>query len=241
MRKIHALPWQLLQQAIALLIVLSVLVFAIGPSGKLPAAPVRAAAERAADGWVTLVSQDFEGDFPSAGWHIGREGGIYLWGKSACYAHSGSYSIGSHTGGSLGSQLTCQDEYPLNYVTTLSYGPMDLTTCTDLRLNFSHLTHLDSIDDALSVGYSNDGGASWSVLTYGGDRTLQCEGWCTWTLYAASYPIPLCGKPKVYLLFRFQSDFTDPGFGSWVDDVSLEAYYGTPVGNKKVYLPLATR
>lgn len=187
------------------------------------------------------MEEDFDGAFPSAGWHIGREGADYLWGQSSCYSHSGSYSMGSHAGGRLGSQLTCADEYPLQYVTTLSYGPFDLTGCTDLRLNFSHLTHLDSIDDYLSAGYSTDGGVSWSVITWGGDRTVECGGWCEWTLYARSYPIPLCGRPKVYLLFRFQSDWTDPGFGSWVDDVSLEALYGGPALDHATYLPLLTR
>lgn len=196
--------------------------FAVLPSG------AAAAGARPQDGWVTLMSEGFEGEFPAPGWHIGREGDPYLWGVRNCHAHTGGNSIGGGYGGPQGSQIACDQPYTANYVTTLSYGPLDLSDCNDLRLNFSHLTDL-APKDSLSYGYSNDGGKSWMLRFLYGDYITPCEGWCEWTIYANQFAIPLCGKSQVYLLFRFQSDLTETKWpGAWVDDVSLEAYYGQP-------------
>ena len=212
----------------------------------LPYLPVSALAPDQAwqsnDSWVTLMSEGFEGEFPSPGWHIGREGADYLWAKTSCQAHTGTYTIGSHFGGTLGSALTCTDEYPLSYVTTLSYGPFDLTGCTDVRVNFAHLTKLALIDDFLSFGYSIDGGVSWYLINWQGDFTEYCDGWCEWSIYAAQFPsITLCGQTRVYLLFRFQSDWYEQGFGSFIDDVALQALYGSPLPTWDFFLPLVMR
>ena len=43
-------------------------------------------------------------------------------------------------GGTLGAQIPCTGMYTTGYATTLSYGPFDLSGCTDLRLNFAHWT-----------------------------------------------------------------------------------------------------
>jgi len=214
------------------------------------------------EGWVTLMSEGFEGVFPSVGWHIGRTGDPYLWGQRNCNPHTGTYSMWGGGGGSLGAQIPCTGMYTTGYATTLSYGPLNLSGCTDLRLNFAHWTQLGA-GDSLGVGYSIDGGTVWHLLPITGDAVSACGGWCQESFYQNRWTIPLCGQPKVYLLFRFASNATGVGYGTFVDDVLLEAYYGatsptatptatrtttptatpmrTPGASKRIYLPLLLR
>jgi len=86
-----------------------------------------AAPRQPASGWVTLMSEGFEGEFPSALWHIGKTGDPYLWGQRDCNSHRGRYSMWGGSGGTLGSQIPCSGMYTTGYATTLSYGPFDLT------------------------------------------------------------------------------------------------------------------
>lgn len=180
-------------------------------------------------GWVTLMSEDFEGTFPSTLWHIGREGDPYLWGQRNCNPHTGTYSMWGGGGGALGAQIPCTGMYTAGYATTLSYGPFDLSGCTDVRINFAHWTWL-SDSDSLGVGYSVDGGKVWHLVPITGDAVAVCDGWCVESFNKDRWPIPLCGQRKVYLLFRFASNANGVSYGTFVDDVSLEAYYGETPG-----------
>jgi hypothetical protein len=212
--------------ALAILLAVSTLATAKGAT---------AAPERPEDGWVTLMSEDFEGAFPSAGWHIGRTGDPYLWGQRDCNPHGGRYSMWGGGGGSAGSLIPCTGMYATSVATTLSYGPVDLSGCTDVRVNFAHWSWLAS-GDALGVGYSIDGGHVWYLLPIYGDAVSVCGGWCEESFNKDYWTIPLCGQPSVYLLFRFNSNAADVSYGTFVDDVSLEAYY--PGATRAMYLPL---
>lgn len=207
----------MLQTVLAFLLIVSPLA-AAGP----PAAPPQP------QGWVTLLSEDFEGEFPHSPWHIGRTGDPYLWGRRSCNPHRGSYSMWGGGGGSLGALTPCSGMYTTGYATTLSYGPLDLSECTDLRLNLAHWTWLGP-GDTLGVGYSIDGGTVWHVLPMYGNAVSICGGWCEESFYQSRWTVPICGHPKVYLLFRFASNAEGVGYGTFVDDVSLEAFYeGAP-------------
>lgn len=174
-------------------------------------------------GWVTLVSENFEGEFPHGQWHIGPTGGPYLWGKRSCNPHQGAYSLWGGAAGTLGAQIPCSGMYVTGFVSTLSYGPLDLSTCTDARLNFAHWTQLGP-GDTLGVGYSIDGGVTWQLLAIYGDAVSICGGWCEESFYQNRWNVPLCGHPKTYLLFRFASNAEGVSYGSFLDDVSLEVH-----------------
>ncbi len=206
----------ILRLTLLLLLALSLLATANGANAELTGPEA---------GWVTLMSEDFESVFPSPGWHIGRTGDPYLWGQRNCNSHGGTYSMWGGGGGTLGAQIPCTGMYTTGFVTTLSYGPLDLSGCSDLRLNFAHWTMLGA-GDSLGVGYSNDGGASWQILPIYGDAVSVCGGWCEESFYQNRWSIPLCGQSRVYLLFRFASNAAGVSYGTFVDDVSLEAYYG---------------
>lgn len=215
-------------------------------------APAIPGAPATSGGWVTLMSEDFEGEFPHSPWHIGRTGDPYLWGQRSCNPHRGMYSMWAGGGGSSGSLTPCSGMYTPYYVTTLSYGPIDLTGASGVRVNFAHWTWLGA-GDTLSVGYSNDGGASWQVVPIYGNAVSICDGWCVESWDQSRWSIPLVGRSRVYLLFRFSSDAADVSYGAFVDDVSLEAYYDTPpaptatptsqgpAATRRAFLPLNLR
>jgi hypothetical protein len=224
-----------------MLLMLSMLAFAGGSIASTPQS----------SGWVTLMTEDFEGEFPHSPWHIGRTGDPYLWGKRSCNPHRGSYSLWGNGGGTLGAQIPCSGQYTTSYVTTLSYGPLDLTGCTNVRVNFAHWTWLGA-GDSLSVGWSNDGGKSWNVVPMFGNATSICDGWCEESWDKDRWTIPICGRSGVYLLFRFSSNAQGVAYGAFLDDISLEAYYEhvpsatatpmqTPTLQRRLFLPLNLR
>ncbi len=206
--------------ALALAFILVLPVF--GAANRAPFAP------RQQQGWVTIVEEDFEGEFPRERWHIGPTGGPYLWGKRSCNPHLGAYSLWGGGAGTLGAQIPCSGMYAPGFVSTLSYGPLDMSICTDARLNFAHWTQLGA-GDTLGVGYSIDGGVSWHLLPIYGDAVSICDGWCEESFYQSRWTVPLCGSAKAYLLFRFASNADGVSYGSFLDDIALEAYYeGAP-------------
>ena len=206
------------RSTIALMVALLVILLTVTVPAVFTAAPSQP------QGWVTVLAEDFEGEFPHSPWHIGRTGDPYLWGQRNCNPHSGNYSMWGGGGGVLGSQIPCSGTYTTGYVTTLSYGPLDLSTCSDLKLTFANWIWL-APGDALGVGYSIDGGTSWRLLYTGGNRVDACGGWCVDSLTQNQWSVPICGHSKVYLLFRFNSDASQVSYGAFVDDVVLEAFY----------------
>ena len=197
-----------------------------------------AAAPPQQQGWTTLVSEDFEGEFPRGLWRYGRPDNPYLWGQRSCNPHRGAYSLWGGGGGTLGAQIPCSSLYVPNIATVLVYGPFDLSGCSDVRLNFAHWTQLGA-GDALGVGYSIDGGDAWHLLPITGNAVSICGGWFEESFNKGRWDIPLCGQSNVYLLFRFSSNATGVSYGTFVDDISLEAYYES--AGKRLYLPLVLR
>lgn len=214
----------------ALLLLLSALA---GANGSPP---------QAQGNWVTLMSENFEGEFPHGLWHIGRTGDPYLWGKRNCNPHEGIYSMWGGGGGTLGSQTPCSGMYTTGYATTLSYGPFDLSGCTDVRVNFAHWTQLGA-GDFLRVGWTYGGSDSFDMLPLQGNFVSTCGGWCEQSFAKVDYKKQLCGQPKVYLVFQFASDYAGGvSYGTFVDDVSVQAYYeSVPALDERVYLPLVRR
>jgi hypothetical protein len=207
----------------------------------LAMANVAASASPQPEGWVTLLSEDFESAFPHGLWHIGRTGDPYLWGQRVCNPHTGTYSMWGGGGGPLGSQIPCTGMYTTSYVTTLSYGPLDLSGCTDLRLNFAHWTWLGP-GDLLGVGFMFNSTPPIYELPIMGNAVGICNGWCEESFAEAMWPVPLCGQAAVHIVFRFLSNAEGVSYGTFVDDVSLQAYYGgtTPTPTRTM-TPTQTR
>jgi len=203
------------------------LALALAETGPALASPPTEAPQP--QGWTTIMSEDFEGVFPHGQWHIGRTGDPYLWGQRNCNPRTGLYSLMAGGGGSMGALAPCSSQYTTYYVTTLSYGPVDMTSCTDFRINFAHWTQLGA-GDTLSVGFSVDGNPPWWLIPIYGNATSVCNGYCVESWSQSRWTVPACGNPRVYVLFRFASDAAGVGYGSFLDDISLDVYSAdTPV------------
>ena len=103
-------------------------------------------------GWVTLMSEGFEGDFPRGLWFVGPITKDHQWGVRDCNPHSGRYSIWAGGGGPLGSAIPCSGTYGNDAQSILRYGPFDLSGCTDARLKFAHWTRMANDDDFFGIG-----------------------------------------------------------------------------------------
>jgi len=85
-------------------------------------------------GLITLLQEDFEGDFPAGLWSVNT--GNYAWAKKSCTANSGSYSAWAIGGGTIGSTLSCGASYPNSVVTQMIYGPFDLSDANWAAFDF---------------------------------------------------------------------------------------------------------
>ncbi|MFN8443982.1 MAG: hypothetical protein U0175_24590 [Caldilineaceae bacterium] len=180
---------------------------------------------------ATMV-QDFEGDWPAAGWEIadfGTSGGEYLLGKSDCNPESGSYAGWTVGGGADGTDLPCDADYPDNVDNVAVYGPFDLTNAVSSKVTFS-LTGASELDvDGLFIGASLDD-YNYCGFTYSGDYTdgyfhdtfdlsdLSCEG----------QPPSLLGFTNVTLAIFFFSDESITDIGFTIDNLALTTLENMP-------------
>jgi hypothetical protein len=87
-----------------------------------------------------LMTQNFEGNWPSSGWQVldtgSLDGGQFLMGKRNCHPYSGGFSGWSIGGGLQGSLLPCSSKYPDNARSWAVYGPFDMSQATSADLRF---------------------------------------------------------------------------------------------------------
>jgi hypothetical protein len=175
--------------------------------------------------WTTLVSEDFEGDFPSAGWRIESADPTIHWGKRDCHSVSGEYSAWAHGGGTVGSVFPCGTNYPDELETWLIYGPMSFSDVTAAELEFSVLAAIEQNGDPFSFMVSVD-----AETYYGWVLNRGIVGWYTDTfdLSEAEVPGGVAGRPEVWLAFIFESNTGIAYEGIFLDDVELRAKMRTP-------------
>ncbi len=82
--------------------------------------------------WQTIVSEGFEGSFPTGLWQVSDPGfDEYFWAKRNCRAASGSFSAWAMGGGSIGAGLGCGANYIDFAFSWMIYGPFSLADATD--------------------------------------------------------------------------------------------------------------
>jgi C1A family cysteine protease/predicted secreted protein len=178
-------------------------------------------------GWLTIISEDFEGSFPGS-WVVADNQagyGEYYWGRRGCRAFGGSYSGWAVGAGSDGSSLACGSNYP-NYVDSwMVYGPFSLQSASAADLQLKLWLNSESGDDYFFWGASTDGGSFYGlgVSGYSGgwvDRELDLSD-----VYTLGN---LLGEPEVWIALVFQSDSgTNYPEGAYVDNVALRKYVMT--------------
>lgn len=190
-----------------------------GSSTQAPAMP---------DGWTTIMSEDFEGAFPSPGWTVfdgdGATNGEYYWDDVFYRFHNGSWSAWPADGGADG--ITPPANYPNNLESWMVYGPFDISDAVDVEMTFYYWLECEVYDDWFFWGVSDDGSNFTGIFDDGStsgwlSRTTTFPGWV--------------GDGTVWIAFVFFSDFAVNYEGVYVDDIILRKDLGDP--NLTAYIP----
>ncbi len=189
-------------------------------SGIVWDSPIQIAAS--ANGWNNIMTEDFEGDFPGAGWRVDENGtGDYKWAKSACRSYGGDYSAWGVGGGVDGGGLQCGDYYPNDAYSYMIYGPFDLSNATDAELLFYRWNLTELEQDSLLWSASING-----LDFYGGAASGDSDGWkhTSFDLTNVYTLGDVTGQPQVWIGFFFRSSAANNrAEGAYVDDGTLRA------------------
>jgi hypothetical protein len=183
----------------------------------------RAAGGAVTAGWITIVSEGFEGAFPGVGWEITEDGvGEYTWSRRGCRPHSGSYSVWGVGGGADGGALQCGASYPEGASSWLLYGPFSLADATAAEVTFKYWLNSESGWDHLGVcgaKVSEDNECDRMSGSSGGWRDGRLD------LSAVPYLGNLLGQPQVWVAFHFLTNgSTTYPEGAYVDDVVVRKF-----------------
>ena len=175
-----------------------------------------------ANGWSNIMTEDFEGDFPGAGWRVDEDGsGDYKWAKSACRPYSGDYSAWGVGGGVGGSSLQCGDDYPNGAYSYMIYGPFDLSSATDAEFLFYRWNLTELEQDELLWTVSISGLDFYGALAWGNSGGWQYTSFDLTNVYTLG---DVTGQPRVWIGFFFRSDSAyNYAEGAYVDDITLRA------------------
>lgn len=181
------------------------------------------------NGLTTIMTEGFEGAFPSEGWM--DDGGNYTWAKRNCRSHTGGFSGWAIGGGGLGGSLACGANYPNNISNIVIYGPFDLSDANWAGLSF-WISHNLQSSDYFSYMASIDGS---NFYGYGLSGTSS-DTWVPYTMPLNAVPISATeledytGNPEVWIAFGFNSDASGTSSnGVFVDDVALQkGMFNTP-------------
>jgi hypothetical protein len=188
------------------------------------ATPTRTPTRTPTAGWVTIMSEDFEGEFPLTGWRVfdadGTTNGEYHWAATNYISHSGQYSAWPAAGGADGIDPEAY-YYPNNVRSWMIYGPFDLSDASSGELGFSLHIRSELDYDSLSWLASTDGNHFYGRRTSG-----DSGGWQEETLDLTDVPNlgNLAGQPQAWIAFYFQSDDSVVDGGPFVDDIVLRKY-----------------
>jgi len=173
-------------------------------------------------GWRTLVSTNFENDFPGP-WRVydddGSSNGEYFWAQRSCRSFEGSFSGWAVGGGGNGSTLACGASYPNRASASMEYGPFSLVGATGAELRFRLWMNTERDYDMICAMASVDG-SNW----YGSCWSGNSGGWVDRRFDLSNvYQIGnLLGRPQVWIMLWFVSDgsITYPE-GVYVDNIAL--------------------
>jgi len=206
-----------------------IVVVAILCAGGLPP-PAQAGAalqqvSSAPDGsWVTLMTEGFEGSWPSGLWTAydfnGPTGGQVYWDEDDYFPRTGTKSAWCANGGADGLDPLYYN-YP-NYMDSwATYGPFSLADATEAELQFWVWNASEPGYDYFKWLASAD-----CVNYYGYVMSIPTDGWDMWTFDLTNVPTlgDLTGDAYVCVAFNFTSDLGITNVGAFVDDVLLRKY-----------------
>ncbi len=170
--------------------------------------------------WTTIVSEDFEGTFPSSGWQVLDEnsaGDPYYWDKRECRNSGGTFSAWSVGAGSTA--LACGSEYPGEVFAWMIYGPFSLADASAAELVFDWWSDTAGSGDEFFFGASTD-----DYNYHGVHITGNHASWTSnerLDLSAVPELGSLLGQTEVWIAFSFQSDVSAAAEGTYVDNIVI--------------------
>jgi len=171
-----------------------------------------------ASSWSTFFQESFEGSFPGPWQVFGGSGSGYTYGKRDCEPFTGSNSSWAVGGGSNGSTLPCNSNYPNGVTSWLVYGPFNLQGVDDAILEFMLWQNTEPDRDYFFRGVSND-----SANYHGWYTSGNSNNWKPQSLDLSDYT----GQAKVWIGFLFSSDsLTNYPGGVFIDDVAIKTCTG---------------
>jgi len=185
----------------------------------------------------TIFTEDFEGGWPGV-WTVS---GDPTWGADDFKPCGGAMSLWCAKGGSLGRDPATSD-YADSMEAWAIYGPFDLTDTTSGGVTFNYWSDTAFGYDYFEYGLS-DNGTTFASLHQTG-QTGSSYGWVQAELDYDNIPgqPTFCGKPQVWLGFRFHSDSSGADQGTFIDNlrirnssmdlVALDVYPGDASGNE---------
>jgi hypothetical protein len=182
-------------------------------------------AQPPATGWVTIMSEGFEGAFPGESWLVVDEnpGGVpSYWGRRDCRSSEGDSAAWS---GGAGDSPPSYGSIPPGEVSAwMVYGPFSLVDATAAELVFDWWSDSEPEKGIFSWGASVDD-FHYHGSKASGDHT-------TWTigerLDFGDVPVlgSLLGQEEVWISFSFESEAASSREGAWVDNVLLRKHVG---------------
>lgn len=177
-----------------------------------------------ATGWVTIMSETFEGAFPSGLWRTfdndGPTNGEYYWDDDDYKPYAGSWSAWAANGGANGLDPMYY-YYPNNARSWMVYGPFSLADATDAELLFYFWNQSEAGYDYFTWAASTNG------VNFYGYRVSGNYGYWSYRNFDLT-AVPtlgnLAGQPAVWIAFTFYSDSSVVGIGPFVDNIVLQKY-----------------
>jgi len=175
-----------------------------------------------------IMTEDFEGDFPSSGWDLVDNNGTgHLWDDVNCFAIESSgtgWAAWPAAAGSNGLDPCTGDDYPNGLETWLIYGPFSLTDAQSASLDFYFRIESESCCDYLFWGASIDDVNYYGEIasgTYTSGPFNNGYNFASFDLTDVYNLGDLSGQPQVWIAFVFHSDDSATGRGPFIDAITL--------------------
>ena len=181
-------------------------------------------------GWTTLMTEDFEGEWPSEGWTLDsntldEDGTPITWDPVTFYGAWGSRSAHPHESINPMIDATVTAAAGTTIESSMRYGPFSLPEDMQARFRF-RLTYQLGAGDKIQWGVSaGDPDTTTRVMMgYSGMSNFALWRVLTFDLTEVPYYGSLAGRTDVYIHFIYVADdVQDRNEGAYVDDVYLQA------------------
>jgi len=171
-------------------------------------------------GWVKVITQTFEGVWPSTGWTVrdlSDDGYTRYWDDDDYRPHLGNWAAWPARGGTHGrNPVAGNDDYFNNMNTRMTYGPFDLSDAVMADAWFYLWREMEVNRDYLAFEISRDGVAFQELARWSDVNT-------TWTFQDVDYN-EYVGDNSVWVAWRFYSNSSVTRDGPWVDDITIWKY-----------------